>query len=271
MSDLAGLYQQTAGNPDWEYSIGYAQTGRNADNATYHVTISARMTNSGAYFGYGIAITTTINGSGYAQTIKNASPTWSGNDWQGTWAWDITASAGSAGGTLGASISIRGQGGATSPNMDISRTVNLSTYAVAPTKPTSCTAPTDYHYGDTYSITWSGATGTITGYDLDYEIKNKDTGVYGGWSNIFSNSNQTSFSAQMLELCGTIYQFRVRACNGSLKSDYTYSNEMTYRVTININLNGTYKKGTPFVKINGTWARAKKLFIKSGNTWNESK
>lgn len=132
---LRGTYNVSHGNPDWQYSIDYQETGRTGSNATYRVSMKVRMTHSSSRFGYGISASCYINGSGYDKRIKNPSPTWSGSGWQGTWTWDITASAGTGGGTLpNAIITVWGTEGASSCNMNTgNKTVSLSTWNTAPT------------------------------------------------------------------------------------------------------------------------------------------
>jgi hypothetical protein len=71
-------------------------------------------------------------------------------------------------------------------------------------------------------------------------------------------------------LPNTKYQYRVRACNGDLKSGYTESNILTTRGAIRINKLSSYKYGVPWVKVNGTWVKAKRVYIKINGAWKET-
>lgn len=127
---LRGSYYWN-GAPTMRADISYSQTARTASTATYSVTVALYFT-SGGWFGYGLVGTVSINGATQSITFKNASPTWSGAGHKGTWTFNITASAGTGGGTLPASFRMLGQQG---DNTDIntgSRTVSLSTWNTAP-------------------------------------------------------------------------------------------------------------------------------------------
>jgi hypothetical protein len=155
-----------------------------------------------------------------------------------------------------------------------SGTVILDPIARIPTAPTSCIATgrdtESYDAGTSLTITWSGAAGNITGYDLDSKICDKDTGVWGSWITIVTATPGTSFTGSMDMLPNTKYQYRVRACNGDLKSGYTESNILTTRGAIRINKLSSYKYGVPWLKVNGTWVKAKRVYIKINGAWKET-
>lgn len=127
---LRGSYYWNGG-PSMRADVSYSQTGRTASTATYSVTVSLYFT-SGGWFGYGLVGTVTINGKSQSITFKNASPTWSGAGHKGTWTFNITANAGTGGGTLPASFRMLGQQGDSTDINTGSRTVSLSTWNTAP-------------------------------------------------------------------------------------------------------------------------------------------
>lgn len=134
MADLKGTYRSPNGSPYFDYDVNYSQTGRTGSSATYRVNLRIRMTSSYSSYGYGMTAYVKINGKTVEKRIKNPSPTWSGSGWQGTWSFDVTASAGTGGGTLPAEVKVWGTDGGSAPNMTISgKTVSLSTWNTAPT------------------------------------------------------------------------------------------------------------------------------------------
>ncbi len=134
MADLKGVYRSPNGSPYFDYDISYSETNRTGSNAKYRVNLRVRMTSSQSRYGYGMRAYVKINGAKVEKQIKNASPMWSGSGWQGTWTFDVTASAGTGGGTLPAEVKVWGTDGGSAPNMTIGgKTVSLSTWNTAPT------------------------------------------------------------------------------------------------------------------------------------------
>lgn len=133
MADLKGVYRSPNGSPYFDYDISYSETNRTGSNAKYRVNLRVRMTSSQSRYGYGMRAYVKINGAKVEKQIKNASPMWSGSGWQGTWTFDVTASAGTGGGTLPAEVKVWGTDGGSAPNMTIGgKTVSLSTWNTAP-------------------------------------------------------------------------------------------------------------------------------------------
>ena len=133
MADLRGTYRSTKGSPYFDYDVSYKEIGRNGSSATYRVSLRVRMTSSYSKYGYGIRAYAMINGAKSEKQIKNNGGMWSGGSWQGTWTFDIKASAGTGGGTLPAEIKVWGTDGGSAPNFTIGgKTVSLSTWNTAP-------------------------------------------------------------------------------------------------------------------------------------------
>ena len=133
MADLKGTYRSPNGSPYFDYEVTYSETGRNGSSAKYRVNLRIKMTSSQSRYGYGIRAYVKINGAKVEKQIKNPSSVWSGSSWQGTWSFDVSASAGTSGGTLPAEVKIWGTDGGSAPNMTIGgKTVSLSTWNTAP-------------------------------------------------------------------------------------------------------------------------------------------
>ena len=123
--------------------------------------------------------------------------------------------------------------------------------------------------GDTVTLTWSGATGTIS----DWEIQRKTD---GDWFSIavlrnLSASGSGEFSEQYYGESGNSLQYRIRSLNGSTASAWKSSNILQVLGSIKIKVNGSWKSGQAWIKINGTWKKAKTVWIKQNGTWKSSK
>lgn len=112
--------------------VSYSQTGRTGTSATYRVSVAVYFTSSG-WYGFGMNGRVTINGVSKEIRFKNPSPSWDGSGHKGTWNFDITASAGSNGGTLPANVRVWGTDGDGTVMDSGSKTVSLSTWNTAPT------------------------------------------------------------------------------------------------------------------------------------------
>ena len=233
MADIAGLWNATAGNPDWQYSVGYSQTDRNGSSATYHVTIAFRMTNSGASFGYGITANVNINGANYDIRVKNPSPSWSGTGWQVTYAWDIACSAGSGGGTSPITITIWGTEGASSPNLTFSGTCSLSTWNTAPSMLgllTISPASGSIVGENTATINLSGWGANDNESSVYYTIQ-KDTDDAGSWPTIADNVviGTVSYNDSIASLAqGSKVRYAISCVDTSgVRSGYLFSGYVT--------------------------------------------
>lgn len=127
--------------------------------------------------------------------------------------------------------------------------------------------------GDTVNCSWSGASGTITGY----EVQCKRGG--GEWTAIGSVSSSDSSGALNYVLSGNgitdngsglTIQMRVRAVNGELPSDWAYSNYLTIEGRMDVRIGGTWEQGSTWIKVNGSWVRAKRVWVKVNGTWQET-
>lgn len=123
-----------------------------------------------------------------------------------------------------------------------------------------------YAIGDTVTVKATGATGVITGYESQYRYNN------GSWSSSTKRSSATFTDTWgTSRLSGYTIQYRMRALNGTLASDWTLSNNLTISGEMDIKVSGSWKTGSVWIKISGTWKRAKRVWVKVNGTWKQSK
>lgn len=129
MADITGGYWSPHSSPTSYFQISYAEIARNGSSVTYRVTLGVNLGSSQSYFGYAVDGHFTINGVTDNFSIKGT------EGWSGTTVhWftrDITCPAGSSGGTLPIRFWTTRSSG-TALIIDLSGTVNLSTWNTAP-------------------------------------------------------------------------------------------------------------------------------------------
>lgn len=166
-------------------------------------------------------------------------------------------------------------------------TVSWSGNAVLAKIPRNPNAPTTFtitaghgNYvglGDTINMSWSGASGVITGYEIQYlrgnsgwnshsNLNVKSTATSGTWTDEFSSNTDIGRTG-----AGKIVQYRIRALNGTLASGWKESNQLIMSGEMDLKVGGSWRTGTVWIKVNGTWKRAKRIWIKVGGSWKESK
>ena len=156
--------------------------------------------------------------------------------------------------------------------------ITLTAIAQVPTAPTvfSITAGQgDYvGLGDTITLSWSGASGVITGYDIECskgssgwisEGNTASTATNGTKTDSFTNTNIAQTGA------GCAIKYRIRAVNGTQVSDWKESNTLIMTGGMKIKAANAWKQGSVWIKVNGQWKRAKKVWIKVNGTWTYSK
>lgn len=148
----------------------------------------------------------------------------------------------------------------------------------SPNAPTSCTITAGYGsyvaVGDTITVRWSGESGTITGYEL--QISHGNSG-WKAWKMIdaavMPNPVTGTITATAMASTGAGKQakVRIRALCGTLTSSWKESNALTITGGVKLKASSTWKQGTVWIKVGGTWKRAKRIWIKVGGTWKYSK
>lgn len=124
--------------------------------------------------------------------------------------------------------------------------------------------------GETVTLKWTAASGTVTGYELQYSRGNS------GWKpfkTVTGTSLTDSFTSTDINVngAGNAVKYRIRALNGSLASAWKESNTLYISGAMDIKNSGTWKTGSVWIKVNGEWKRAKRIWIKVNGTWQQSK
>lgn len=154
---------------------------------------------------------------------------------------------------------------------------NLNPIARNPDAPTALGATANHGglagFGEDVLITWSGASGTISGYEIQVKRGSADwatlasivsTGTGGSYVDTINDTAIAKTGA------GKTLQYRVRAMNGSLPSAWITSNVLTMGGGMDLNVSGAWKTGTVWKNVAGTWKRAARVWKKVAGTWKES-
>lgn len=213
-------------------------------------------------------ITLTINGS-TAYSWSDRFNLWGAGGWSQS---GTTTIAHNSDGTKSFNVSISVAIYSTSVNCTGSKTFTLNSIARTPTAPTACTFSAGdgnyWPYGSVATISWSGATGYITGY----EVQQWYSGA-GSWT-AYNKPSGTSTTVTYLSKtykAGETYKFRVRALNGSLASAWKESNTLTFAGGMRIKQAGSWTTGSVWINVNGTWTRAKQVWVNVNGTWKKSR
>ena len=164
------------------------------------------------------------------------------------------------------------------PNVSGEATFTLQQIPRTPSAPTSVSITAGQgNYvglGDTVTIKWSGASGVITGYDIQFSRGNSGWKTYKSVSSTKTSGSTTdSFTSTDINVngAGKAVKYRVRAKNGTLTSAWKESNTLTISGGVDLKVSGSWKNGSVWIKVNGTWKRAKRVWIKVNGTWKQSK
>lgn len=159
-----------------------------------------------------------------------------------------------------------------------SATFTLDKIARTPSAPTSVSITANngsyVGLGETVTIKWSGASGVITGYDIQYSRGNSGWKDYKSVSSTATSGSTTdSFTSTDINVngAGKTVKYRVRAKNGSLASAWKESNALTISGAMDINISGSWKTGSVWINVNGAWKRAKRVWINVNGSWKQSK
>lgn len=147
-----------------------------------------------------------------------------------------------------------------------------------PSAPTSCSITAGngsfVGLGETVTISWSGASGVITGYDLQYSRGNSGWSTFKSISSTATSGSTTdSFTSTAIGTngAGNAVQYRVRAKNGSLTSGWKASNTLYISGAADIKVSGAWKTGSTWININGTWKRARRVYVNVNGSWKQTK
>ena len=149
----------------------------------------------------------------------------------------------------------------------------LTPIARTPSAPTSLTAKagsdSTYYGGGTITINWNGATGTVTGYELQYALRPQDGGAWGSWTAL-KTATGTSTTDTKSMMFGQALKYRARAKNGSLASGWKESNTLTRTGGVYLRVGGEWKQGTVYRKVSGSWKQAAEVYRQVNGTWRRS-
>lgn len=178
-----------------------------------------------------------------------------------------------ADGTKSVSMSVKAAIYSASVNCTGSGSFTLNKIDRNPTAPTAFTISAGFgNYvglGDTINLSWSGASGVITGYELQYSRGNSG---WKDWKSETGTSTTDSFTSTDINVngAGNAVQYRVRAMNGTLPSDWIESNILYITGGMDLKVSNAWKLGSVWINVNGTWKRAKRVWINVNGTWKYS-
>ena len=128
--------------------------------------------------------------------------------------------------------------------------------------------------GDAVTLTWSGASGNITGYQIQYSRGNNGWKTLKSISSTATSGNTTdSFTNTDIAMTGAgkNVKYRIRSMNGSLASAWKESNTLIITGSMDLKVSSAWKTGSVWIKVNGAWKRAKRVWIKVDGVWKYSK
>lgn len=173
------------------------------------------------------------------------------------------------------SVTIAGTVGGNVMTASGSATVTLDTINTTPGAVSSFTISAGsgnyMSLGDTVTLKWSAASGTVTGYELQYSYGNSG---WQAWKTVTGTSTSVSFGGRTdidQTGAGKAIKYRIRALNGSLASAWKESNVLYMLGGMDVKVNNAWKQGSVWIKVNGSWKRAKKVWIKINGSWQYSK
>ena len=256
-----------------KYNITVTESNVNTANNTSDITVSVKFwrTNTG-YETYGTGtVYVTVDGTQYTQAVNSSQKIT--NSGIVLFKKTLTIKHGSDGSktvnvqakiSLGSVLSSGYQG----------FNVTLTKIATTPSAISTFTISAGYgNYvglGDTINLSWSKASGTVTGYELQYSRGNSG---WKAWKTITGTSTTDSFTSTDIGVngAGCAVQYRVRALNGSQASGWKASNILYITGGMDLKVSNAWKTGSVWIKVNGAWKRAKRVWIKINGTWQYSK
>ena len=124
--------------------------------------------------------------------------------------------------------------------------------------------------GGNIGLSWQASTSTVDGYEIQYSVSDKDTGVFGSW-NASTTTTATSYTTLSTMMCGASIKYRIRAYKSTVYSTWLESNSLKRVGTINVKVGTERLNATPWVKVNGEWTRVKSAFGRenSDSEWSE--
>ena len=257
-----------------KYNITVTESNVNAstNTSTANVSVKVWRTNTGYTTSGTGTVTCTINGTRYTSSITNSQKITSSGIVLFSKSVSIKHNTDGSK-TIYVSASISHSRFSSSTN---GFNVTLTKINTAPSAPSSFTitaANGNYvSLGDEITLTASGASGNITGYNIQRNIGGSGwVDVYESYASTATSLTVTSTITDVSVLSGSEVKFRIRALNGSYASAYVESNTLIVAGGMNIKADNVWKTGSVWIKVDGVWKRAKKVWIKKDNVWTSSK
>lgn len=150
-------------------------------------------------------------------------------------------------------------------------TYTLNPIKVIPTAPTSCTASGKYEVGEKITVNWSGATGAISAYQIQYCQYDMKTG-WGAWYNIVEGAVGTTAINNITSVGAfkTKVKYRVRAVNSSGNSAWSPESNIIEHYGIKLWNDNNFKWGNIKVWNGSAWVQGH-LLAWSGSEWITTK
>ena len=268
---------------DYDFWLNWTVNSQNESNLTSNVTLSLNLQRNDGYAGsaysfvtYENALSLTVNGTNYIHTIINIDTRNSIIDNLLTKTIDIKHN---NDGTLKLNVNAfftidvpNLQGGTCSSAVG---GIPIITIPTTPTAPTSVLAYQDSGDYINYTrgivtISWSGATGNITKYNIYRRATGQNDETFDSYV-LIGNTTTNTFSdpAPSEFMAGKRIEYGIVAFNGDYNAPVATSNSLEVRGAIKINT-GTWKTGTVWINIGGTWKRSKSVWINISGTWKRS-
>lgn len=237
----------------------------------YRLNINVSTSSSAVYNGFGVRVYANIGGSRYLVDTFTIS---GGTCSQSSFSYDFSISGNTN--CYASCICSYCEDGIHSEyydNFSNASSGDTATYeSPAPNAPTSCSASGKYEPGQKISVTWSGASGTITSYEVQYIQYDYGTGAWTSWGNTAEQpGTSTSIQHNIISvgLNRDRIRYRVRALNGSNASGWSPESNDIFHYGVKVYNNG-FNWGEIRVYQNNTWCRGRvKIF--DGNTWTNAK
>lgn len=154
--------------------------------------------------------------------------------------------------------------------MSHSVSATLDTLLSPPSAPTWCIARGNYEAGEKVAVSWGGASGTISSYNVAYRQWDTVTG-WTNWSTAGTGITGTSMEHQIISVGDNrqCLQYRVEARNASGASDWSPGSGYVYHYGVKVNQSG-FKWATVKVWDGSTWQHAITK-IWDGSSWRAAK
>lgn len=183
---------------------------------------------------------------------------------------------------ISGSFSMSGTGVSTLTGGSVNGSVEINPISRYPSSVTVCTAVQDgdtvnYNRG-TVTVTWSGASGTITSYKIERAVTDRNSEIFGAWEsvkNVISAETHGNINDKVPAeyMSGVKFKYRITALNGQLAAAAKESNVLTVRGGVKVEVVDGQINGTVWHDRTGNkdWAKAPRVHAKNGNKWEETR